>query len=342
LDWANLYRVESVPEVPGVLSDADQEAITLVMSHFEAYLPDQRERGLFTSWVAHNVQHPGVKVRWSPYLHGPPGDGKSFFGELLGRLMGAQNVRTLNGSTLESNFTDWAIGHAVTIVEEMKQHGHNRHDVMNKIKPFITNSEVEIHPKGKRSYSAPNCTNYLLLSNYLDGAPVGDSDRRYMFLSSALTADGAKRMTEEGYFSRLFTAVEDHAGALRQHFLAMPRHPEFDANGRAPFTSAKATVIEMSKSDLEMAVEELLENGAVGVCSEVVSSAHLSRALKARMEDTLNTQRVHRMLSLKGYVYLTRRWWEGQACRIWVRQGTNWNEDDALQRLKATLGADFA
>ena len=341
LQWANLYRLDSVPEIPAALSAEQKAAIDRVMRHFELYLPDPRERELFLSWVAHNVQHPGIKVRWSPYLHGPPGDGKSFFGELLGHVLGGQNVRTLNGSTLESNFTDWAMGYAVTIVEEMKQHGHNRHDVMNKIKPFITNTEVEIHPKGRPSYSSPNNTNYLLLSNYLDGAPVEDSDRRYMFLSSAFTKEGAKRLTDEGYFADLFTAVQNHSGALRLHFLSMTLHAEFDANGRAPFTAAKATVIEMSKNDLEMAVEELIEKGAVGVCTEVISSAHLTRALKARSDESLSTQRVHRLLSLKGYQFLTRKWWQGETCRVWIQHGLKLGVEKALEHLDRTIGADF-
>lgn len=341
LQWANLYRVDSVPEIPLTFTQEHQEAIDLVMQHFELYLPDERERQLFLSWIVHNVQHPGVKVRWSPYLHGPPGDGKSWFGELIGQLIGGQNVRTLNGSTLESNFTDWAMGYAVTIVEEMKQHGHNRHDVMNKIKPFITNTEVEIHPKGRPSYSSPNSTNYLLLSNYLDGAPVDDSDRRYMFLSSAFTQEQAKRLTDEGYFARLFLAVQKHAGALRKHFLALPLHPEFNANGRAPFTAAKATVVEMSKSDLEDTVEELIEEGAVGVCFEVISSAHLTRALKARGQEQLSTIQVKRMLSLKGYEFMSRRWWQSETCRIWTKRELRLTEPMALERLNQTLGAGF-
>lgn len=341
LQWANLYRADSVPEIPGNLTSEHERALTLLMRHFELYLHDLRERGLLLSWIAHNVQKPGVKIRWSPYLHGPPGDGKSFFGELIGHLLGGQNVRTLNGSTLESNFTDWAMGYAVTVVEEMKQHGHNRHDVMNKIKPFITNTEVEIHPKGKPSYSAPNNTNYLLLSNYLDGAPVEDSDRRYMFLSSAFTKDEAKRRTDEGYFAELFTAVQENAGALRQHFLTLELHPEFDPNGRAPFTAAKATVVEMSKSELEVLVEELLEQGAVGVCAEVLTSAHLSRALRARTDEPLNTTRINRLLSLKGYQFLTRSWWQGEACRVWIQHGQRWTIGEAVERLNQTLGADF-
>lgn len=341
LQWANLYRVDSVPEMPDVYTPQNQKAIDLVLRHLELYLPDERERLLFLSWIVHNVQNPGVKIRWSPYLHGPPGDGKSFFGELLGHLLGGQNVRSLNGSTLESNFTDWAMGYAVTIVEEMKQHGHNRHDVMNKIKPFITNTEVEIHPKGKPSYAAPNNTNYLLLSNYLDGAPVEDSDRRYMFLSSAFSKDEAKRLSETGYFAQLFSAVQNNAGALRKHFLTLGFHAEFDANGRAPYTKAKSTVIEMSKSDLEMTIEDLLEHGAVGVCTEVISSAHLSRALKARMDEPLSTTRLQRMLSLKGYEYQTRRWWDGQTCRIWVQHGLQLSVENSLEKLNQTVGADF-
>jgi hypothetical protein len=50
---------------------------------------------------------------------------------------------------------------------------------------------------------------------------------------------------------------------------------------------------------------------------------------------------VYPTLSLKGSVYRTRRWWEGEACRIWVRQAGRLSEDEALSRLKATLGADF-
>ena len=50
---------------------------------------------------------------------------------------------------------------------------------------------------------------------------------------------------------------------------------------------------------------------------------------------------VQRMLILKGYEFLTRRWWEREACRIWRRQGAHLSEDEALSRLRATLGADF-
>ena len=336
--WANLYRPESVPVVPEQYTPEDLAAIEVVKAHFELYLPDARERELFLSWIAHNVQKPGVKIRWAPYVHGVPGDGKSFFADLLGCTMGGQNVRALNGSTLESNFTDWAIGAAVVVIEEMKQHGHNRYDVMNRIKPVITNSVIEVHPKGKASYTAPNASNYLILSNFLDGAPVDESDRRHMFLSSCLSTAEAIRLSNNGYFAKLFSAIQNHAGAIRGWLLGYQMHPEFDPNGRAPDTEIKRTVIDMSKTDLELAAEEIIETGAEGVCADVVSSGHLTRALEARGLDKPQTRQVANLLIRMGYrrAFAGKKWWNGQACFIWVHSDLAMSEAEIIARLGQT------
>lgn len=340
LQWVNLYRPESAPAVPqGPLSADELAAIETVKAHLSTYLADPRERDLLLSWIAHQVQHPGVKVRWSPYIHGVPGDGKSFFSELIAVAMGAQNVRSLNGSTLESNFTDWAVGYAVVAIEEMKQHGHNRYDIMNRVKPFITNTAVEIHPKGKPSYTAPNVSNYIIFSNYLDGAPVDEGDRRYMFVSSQLTTDAAKSLTEGGYFKRLFDAVNGHAGAIRAWLLGLHMHPEFDPNGRAPDTAVKNTVIEMSKSELEIAAEELIERGAPGVGRLVVSSAHFTRALQGADAEAPAGWRVNGLLTRLGYRFAFRKKWRGEACRIWVKQGTEVTELRAVEELNLSLAS---
>jgi hypothetical protein len=341
LQWANLYRPDSVPEIPSTYTPDDLNAISLIEKHLQIYVADPRERELLLSWLAHNVQYPGKKIRWSTYLHGVPGDGKTFFSQLVGVAMGAQNVRVVNGSTLESNFTDWAVGTALTVIEEMKQHGHNRFDIMNRIKPVITNSVIEVHPKGKASYTAPNNTNYIITSNYLDGAPVDDADRRYMFVSSALTASMAEKLSEQGYFRDLFQALQDHPGAIRKWLLEVKFHPDFDADGRAPHTTIKQTVVEMSKSELENAVEDLLEFGADGVTPEVVSSAHLSRALAVRGDASLSTSRLNHMLTRLGFRFVDRKKWKGVACRIWVRDGVGFNAEQAIKHLNAASEFDF-
>lgn len=342
LQWVNLYRPESVPDVPEELSHEDEDAIGVVQQHLETYLADEREQQLLMSWIAHNVQRPGVKIRWAPYIHGVPGDGKSFFSELVAVAMGGQNVRSLNGSTLESSFTDWAIGYALVAIEEMKQHGHNRFDIMNRLKPFITNTSVEIHPKGRASYTAPNVSNYVIFSNYLDGAPVDEGDRRYMFVSSQLSTAQAAQLTEEGYFKTLFDAIHNHPGAIRKWLLGYQLHPEFNANGRAPDTDVKRTVVELSKSDMELAAEDIIAEGCEGVCREVISSGHLTRAIEARGLEKPSTSKVSTLMTRLGYrmAFAGQKKWRGYPCRIWVQQGNKPSEAEVMRVLNATAVTD--
>lgn len=346
LDWANLYRPESVPALPegGVLDAAGQEAVDLVQRHLEVFLESTRERQLLLSWVAHNVQHPGVKIRWAPYIHGAPGDGKSFWLELLGIAMGGQNVRSLNGSTLESNFTDWAVGYAICGIEEMKQHGHNRHEVMNRLKPMITNTVIEVHPKGRPSYVAPNVSNYIIFSNYLDGAPVDEGDRRYMFLSSRLQLSDIEGMTRDGYFARLFEAVKANPGAVRQWLLGVELHREFDPNGRAPDTDIKHTVVQMSKSDFDLAVEDVLDAGAPGVTRLALSSGHFTAALRAAGVETPSSRALHSLLTRWGYRTAfggkTKRW-NGKTCRVWHLTSAGLKDDQVIAELDKSLASDF-
>jgi len=218
----------------------------------------------------------------------------------------------------------------------MKQHGHNRYDIMNRLKPFITNTAIEIHPKGKASYTAPNLSNYVIFSNYLDGAPVDEGDRRYMFLSSQLTMSKAAQLTQEGYFKRLFDAVNQHAGAIRKWLLELALDGEFDANGRAPETAVKQTVVELSKNELEMTAEDLIEQGTEGVGREVVSSAHLTRALAAAGVEAPSTSRVNTLLTRLEFRFLFRRRWDGRVCRVWARGNTEMTWEKAQELLDAT------
>lgn len=336
LCWVNLYRPDSTPPIPATFTAEDLAAIEVVKQHVALYLSDPREQELLLSFCAHNIQYPGKKIRWAPYVYGVEGDGKSFFGELIGAAMGSQNVRMLNASTLESNFTDWATGHGLIVLEEMKQHGHNRYDIMNKLKAFVTNSQVEIHPKGKPSYTAPNVANYLLLSNYLDGAPVTDTDRRYMFLASGLKASDVRQMTSDGYFKTLFAAVHEHPGAIRKWLLTYTLHPDFDADGRAPDTKIKQTVIEMSKPDVEVIAEELIEQGADGVSKVLISSAHFSRAIRLRTSDAPSTTRLNGLLTKLGFRFLKRQRWRDEVCRIWVACDKLVTEDQIVALLDKT------
>lgn len=315
--WGNLYRDDLVPDVPVETLEADREAVGVVCGHAEKMFPDTRERSLFLSWCAWQVQRPGEKVRWAPYLCGVEGDGKSFWATLIGLAMGQVNVRSLTAKVLESGFTDWATGAAVIVLEEMKQHGHNRYDIMNALKPMITNDIIEIHPKGRAPYMSPNTASYLLLSNFMDGAPVTDGDRRYMFLRSAISLEEVRAMSAGGYFDRLFAAVRGRPGAVRAWLLGYSLHPEFNAEGRAPDTDLREAVLEAVKSEAESLVDDVIDDEGFGdtlVFDELLTAVKLVGAMGVADKS------VSAALARKGYNMVGRFMVGGRRMRVWSKR----------------------
>ena len=336
--WANLYRPNSVPSVPEYLKSADEAAIEAVRNHFDRYLTDQRERELLISFIGHNVRFPGVKIRWAPYVHGVQGDGKSFFGNLLMAAMGVPNVGIVNGSTLNSNFTEWATGSGVVLIEEMKQADK---DVMNKLKTYISNDIVEIHPKGKASYSTPNSSNYIIFSNYLNGAAIDESDRRYMFLSSSISKEEAKKMSQDGHFETLFSALREHPGAIRKWLLAYPFHEEFKPNSHAPYTNVRLAVVEMSKDPIHVDAEELISRGALGVTANALSSSHFTKALAGLYQRPLYTSNVCGLLPQLGFECLGKKKWKGSKCTIWAQKWLGLSIEQAIDELNKSEDFGF-
>ncbi len=102
--------------------------------------------------------------------------------------MGVSNVTMLNAhSVVNSDFTDWAYGQCLCCVEEVRitgTKGRDKWQAINKIKPFITNNIIEIHPKGKPVANVTNTSSYMLFSNYKDALPLDDNSRRYLVLFS--------------------------------------------------------------------------------------------------------------------------------------------------------------
>lgn len=317
--WANSYTDRDIPVVPPVLTDAEAAAVAIVQAHMQKLFPDERERGLLTSWLAHNARAPGDKIRWAPFISSAPGGGKTFFLDLLGLVMGPRNVAPLDAGVLcKSDFSGWALGAAVRCIEEVKLHGENAHDITNKLKQFHTNNVIDVHQKGRDPFRAINKTNYLLLSNFDDGIPLEKGERRYFVLRSALGIDETLEMSEAGYFKQLFTAIQTFPGALRKWLVEYPLHPEFAPDGHAPMTGAKVQMIELSKNFVVLAAEEIIEEGAIGVSKHVISSNCLTAEISERTKKTISGPSVHSLLKNLGYVFVGPVKWRKKTHRFWV------------------------
>lgn len=258
--YANTYPEHEIPELPEKLLPRDKRAINRVKDHVRHLLADKRERRLFVDWLSWVVQNPGRHANWAIVLQGVQGDGKSFFGFLLRAVMGVSNVRMLNAHIFESGFTDWTIGQCVTCVEEVRLIKHqNKYEILNRIKPFITNNVIEVHPKGKAPHDATNTTSYLLFSNYQDCLPLDDNERRYgvFFSRWQRGADLAKFVDENpDYYELLYETLVTSAPALRKWLLEHEQADDFRPLGNAPDTLARRQMIRAAQPEF---IQQLLE-----------------------------------------------------------------------------------
>lgn len=341
----NTYRPSSVPRAVERLSVDGQHAVDMVLRHVHMLASGRREViETLVAWLAHNVQKPGVKIRWAPLIKGVEGDGKTLLGSLLAASMGHANVKQISPKVLGTDFTDWAHGACVGVLEEIKLTGHNRHDILNALKPFITNDSIAVHPKGLAEYNVVNTQNYLAFTNHSDALPLSDTDRRWYIVftpfatTSALTDAIAAMGTDVAYyFNGLYHAISTQCAELRRWLLDYPL-TGFEPNGSAPHTREKNLMVGMSASPEEELLREVIAEGAEGVTSAVLSSASLVKA--AQISDpavTLQTNTLNRLLVRLGWQKVGRLKWNGQPHRIWVK-GSVPNDNESVRAiLDATL-----
>lgn len=264
----NSYVQSGYKAVP--IDDSNKHAVDLFLAHIDNLLSDKREQQILLNWLAYIVQNPGKRVNWAILLQGAQGTGKSYFAKVLEWVLGS-NAKSLDPSALGERFTGWAHGAVVNIVEEIRIKGDDKWRIMDRLKPFITNSMIQIEEKGRDHRTVPNFTNYLLLTNYKDALPITNDDRRFCVMYGRIQNEselfdyfGGREATGD-YFENLFSTSEKHAGAIKTFLLTYPISEDFKASGRAPDTESRRLMIQASVSPEQCSVEDLINKHECGV-----------------------------------------------------------------------------
>lgn len=326
----NRYITANIPDVPDDWKG--HQSWQLLDKHLKLLLPDDWK--LLLQWMAHNVQLTGEKIRWAPLIKGAEGDGKSTLGYALSAVMGYENVSIINPEEIIGNFTGWSDNAAVGVIEEIKIPSAKKQEVMNKLKPVITNSQISVERKGKDSYNAPNCCNYIALTNHEDAISIDHRDRRWAVLFTPYeTRDDVDAAMGGDYFSVLYEAIDNNAGAIRGWLLNVDL-TGFDALKPPSMTQAKQQMIQSSKSDSLQAVEEVIRLGAVGVSADVISTQHLNDALRNNGDRELTTSYAAKVMDEAGYVKFDQPLkWDGGKRTVYISKALS----EALKGSKAEV-----
>lgn len=241
------------------------------LHHIETLFPDDKDRDLLMSWCAAIVQKPGIKAKWSPVLIGTQGNGKSLIGEVMSYAVGRNATVKPRADKLGGQFNSWVENKLLAVIEEVYTQG--RRELMDALKPVITDSRVEVEGKGRDAVMMDNRCNMLMCSNHRDAIMKTKDDRRYaiFYCAQQSSEDKIRDGLTGNYFTNLFGWLE--AGGYGMVAAWLDRYP-VNANvlGDAPHTSGTDTAIEESRSPAQQTILDAVELERPGFCGGLIMS----------------------------------------------------------------------
>ncbi|XQZ48911.1 hypothetical protein E2977_07255 [Paracoccus yeei] len=236
------------------------------LHHLSLVLPDENDRKIFLEYLAHNVKYPGHKIPWAPLIQSVEGIGKGVFKSVMQHAMGHSytyfpNAKLLNDSG--SKFNGWMDQKLFFVADEIRT--DEKRDMVEVLKPIISERELEIQGKGKDQVQADNPGNWLFFSNHKDAIPVNDNSRRFAIFYSPIQSvkDLDARSMDDRYFRWLFDwlgADSDRRG-LKIVANYLLRYP-IDRGAipmRAPRTSSHAEAVSVSLGPIASAIMDAIE-----------------------------------------------------------------------------------
>lgn len=220
--------------------------------------------------LAFIVQKPGEKLKSGIVLIGKQGTGKSFVGVALGKILGAENTAMVTSTEIRSDFNDWVEAKQLIVVEEVMTLG--RREVMNRLKPLITEATIRVNSKHQRAYSLENAANFLFLSNYDDALKLETGDRRYFVVASD------KDPMEAQYYKTLWAWMQENIGAVA-YWLGDRDLSGFDPNARPPETEGKSRMIDAGRDEHEALIAELVDARAYPFEMDLVEISRVRESL---------------------------------------------------------------
>ncbi len=302
----NRWRpVDGVEVDPLLFSPEEAEAVDAWKAHL-LWLLGAEHAAMLEQFLGYIVQKPGKRVRWAFLMRGSEGCGKTMIVEsLMGAVMGSHNVDILDNSTLmHTTFNEWADSRQLCFVEEVFVEGRAKWDVMNVLKPAVTNDTLSIHPKGRSKYITKNVTSYIMSTNHADALPLTAWDRRYYVCATrwgddSFIGDLGGDEKAQRYFIRLTQLAADYPDALRGWLMNVSLKG-FDPH-RAKMTLRKKEMIQLSKSDLQVSIEELMMHPDAPTITRAAVEVETLKAMLADRGEVPSGQGLGRILRGMGF-----------------------------------------
>lgn len=309
-EWVNTYS----PPV----HDAEGGSAAVGVEFMSHLFPDESERRWFLQAFAHKVLYPWVPGPAIVMVARDFGTGRGTLAQLMTEVIGREYVRTIpfamvSGSTYQSQYNDWGASTLVAFINEadkVEDGGRykTRHNTYEHLKELVEPRPIEKHFVSKSThFKAMSFTTYIIFTNNPDALPIPETDRRFAILSN-----GDRGSPELWAKVNAWMAVPANVGAFVE-WLKTTDLSDYSPYVAPVMTAAKATMVELSKSDLEQGVALAIETlaGEAFTPEQIVN-----RMRKAATE--------YRLEYRDGWKQAAVRLVQKQFHRVGERDGNNW------------------
>lgn len=277
------------------------------LRHIGAILPDPNDQRILIEYLAHNAKFPGYKIPWAPVIQSTEGIGKGIIKHIIMHVMGRPYVYFPNAKELTnsgSQFNAWMRYKTFILADEIKV--DDRLDLIEVLKPMISEEIIEVQGKGHDQELEDNFSNWGFFTNYKNAIPLNKNGRRYcMFYSSCQTADDLEaRGMNDAYFKALYDWAKGDGAAIVADYLLNYPIERGSIPMRAPKTSSTDAAVVSSRSPIERVIIEAIEDGLPGFRGGWVSSIAAVKRVKetGAVGRTVQPQTIASVVEAMGFV----------------------------------------
>lgn len=216
-------------------------------------------------WIALAIQKPTMKTTNAVIIAGYFGSGKNEFVNILNQLF-ENTVQIINADVLSNRFNDYFEGKLFIIGDEIAY--SNKSDkfyIANKLKPLISNQDIQIEEKNKPIRNSKNFTRFIIFSNDKNVIPIDTGDRRYLVLNPANTLFKSKEQNTFGIFdikqynTWKKTEFEKECELFGKYLINYKCDP-LSLYKEPPLTYEKKQIITLNTSNFKIVIEECIKN----------------------------------------------------------------------------------
>jgi len=182
----------------------NEEALQLILNHIKILCDhDDVVTDYFNKWIGQMIQYPATKSI-CPIFISQEGAGKGTLIQLMKKMLGKQKVMESTNPSRDvwGEFNSCMVNSFLVNLNETEKSDAKAN--LGKIKGLITDTSLQINPKGKDQFEIDSYHRFIITTNKQDPIPTSKSDRRNLIIRSSDELLGNKE-----YFTNMYNLLED-------------------------------------------------------------------------------------------------------------------------------------